>query len=131
MKSLPTLLSFVAAVFFALPARAAESVPASPPEKTAPNPKSAPAANPGAPASGAQKMAADFGKQRDDRLDQRKALLERLRTAKTEEEKQRILSELRQQQQQRIDQQRELARQIREQLQNRRHETRPAAAPGP
>jgi hypothetical protein len=76
-------------------------------------------------------MATDFGKQRDDRLDQRKLLLQRLESAKTEDEKQRILAELRQQQQQRIDQQRELARQIREQMQNKRGETRPAATPGP
>lgn len=67
-----------------------------------------------------QKMASDFNKQREARLDDRRALLEKLRTAKTEEEKERIRTQLREQQQQRLDQQREAARQTREQLRDTR-----------
>lgn len=108
------------------------TAPATPKSESAAAPATIPSgsASPTAPTT-AQKMASDFGKQREDRLDQRKALLQRLETAKSEEERQRILAELRQQQQARIEQQRELARQIREQMQNKRGETRPAAAPGP
>lgn len=65
---------------------------------------------------GVQRLVREFGEQRNDLLDERNALLERLRLARTEEEKQRILAELRQLQQQRIEQQREKARQIREQM---------------
>lgn len=62
------------------------------------------------------RLVREFGEQRNDLLDQRNALLERMRQAKTDEEKQKIVAELRQLQQQRIDQQREKARQIREQM---------------
>lgn len=86
--------------------------------KSAPPPPPAKAAPP-APA-GVQKMASDFSRQRDVQLHDRKALLEKLRTAKTDEEKQRLLAELRQQQQQRLDEQREAARQKRDQLRDSR-----------
>ena len=104
MKTAILLATLLAATF----AGAAEKSPPAPAEK-----------KPSAP-EGVQKMASDFSKQRDARLDNRKALLEKLRTAKTEEEKQRILADLRQQQQQRLDQQREAARQAREQLRDSR-----------
>jgi hypothetical protein len=65
-------------------------------------------------------MAVDFGKQREAQLTDRKVLLDKLRTAKTEEEKQAVLAELRRQQQQRQDEQREAARQRRDQLRETR-----------
>lgn len=85
---------------------------------------------PGAGGGGVQQLVSEFGEQRQDRLDQRRALLERLQAAKNEDEKKRIITELRQQQQQRLEQQRELARQIREQLQNSRGDVRPAGPGG-
>lgn len=97
------LVTLLAATF----AGAAEKSPPAPAEKPS-------------PPEGVQKMASDFSKQRDARLDDRKVLLEKLRAAKTEEEKQRILADLRQQQQQRLDQQREAARRAREQLRDSR-----------
>lgn len=98
-------------------------------EAASPDAKPAPAADAAAPES-VQRMVTEFDTQREGRLDQRKALLDRLQLAKTDEEKQRILTELRQQQQQRLDQQRELARQIREQMQQKRGASA-ASKPGP
>lgn len=97
--------------------------PAKPPAKTeAAKPSAPPAAASTAAAgtTGVQKMAGDFNQQREARLDDRRALLEKLRLAKSDEEKQRVLTELRQQQQQRLDEQREAARQAREQLRETR-----------
>jgi hypothetical protein len=79
---------------------------------------------------GVSEMAREFGQQSKDLAERRKALIERLRSAKTEEEKERIIAELRQQQKQRLEQQREVARQIREQMQTTRRETGAAASGG-
>lgn len=110
------------------------SRPAAAPDaaKTAVPATATPPPRPASPATGAgvQQLVSEFGEQRQDRLDQRRALLERLQAAKNEEEKKRIIAELRQQQQQRLEQQRELARQIREQLQNSRGDVRPAGPGG-
>ena len=101
-------------------------------------PKAAvPAANPPANpvattpvAENVEQMVRDFDQQRKDLLTKDKALRERLRLAKTEDEKQRIIAELRQLQQQRVEQQREIARQIREDMLNsRRSEAATAIRP--
>ncbi len=107
------LLVAAASGVFPLALHAADAPAAPAPEKSPPPAKAA-------PASGVQKMAVDFSKQRDAQLTDRKVLLEKLRTAKTEEEKQALLAELRRQQQQRQDEQREAARQRRDQLRETR-----------
>jgi hypothetical protein len=109
------------------PTHAPAPAPKAKADAASPEAKPAPAA--AAPGS-VQRLVSEFGTQREGRLDQRKALLDRLRLAKNDEEKQRILAELRQQQQQRLDQQRELARQIREQMQQKRGAAS-ASKPGP
>ncbi len=117
--SLVTVLALVAAMSAAGPSAVGaerETAPAPAPPK-----KAAPAAPAGG--DGLQRLAREFGEKRADILDGRKALLERLRLAKTDEEKQRIVTEIRQLQQQRLDEQREQARLIREQLLSNR-ETR-------
>jgi Skp family chaperone for outer membrane proteins len=69
---------------------------------------------------GVQKMADDFSQQREARLDGGRALLEKLKQAKSDEERERIRAEIREQQQQRTEAQREAARQAREQLRDSR-----------
>ncbi|MCX6953470.1 MAG: hypothetical protein NTV51_15075, partial [Verrucomicrobia bacterium] len=91
--------------------------------------KPAPATPPAAAPGSVQGLEREFGERSKDLIEKRKVLLERLRLAKTEDEKQKIIGELRQQQQERVEQQRELARQIREQMQNRRSDAR-SAGPG-
>lgn len=132
--------SFAAALVLVLgsftgpPASGAEkSAPPDPPpakkQADAPPSKKAPARPQPAPGS-VESLAREFGEGSKDLISRRKALLERLRHAQSEEEKQRIVAELRQQQQQRLEQQREIARQIREQMQNKRSDPRPAGPGG-
>lgn len=105
------------------PPRPEEPASAAPASSPTPVPKDAPRSA----SEGVKGMAREFGEQSKDLLKKRKALLERLRLARTQEEKQRIVAELRQQQKQRLEQQREVARQIREQMQNKRSEMSPAS----
>jgi hypothetical protein len=80
-----------------------------------------------------QRMQREFDQQSRSVLEKRKTLMERLRKAGTDDERNKIMTELRaqqqEQQQERMDQQRELARQIREQMQSAR-EARRTQAPG-
>lgn len=80
--------------------------------------KNEPASAAAAPAAeGVKGMARDFGKQSKDLLAKHQELTQRLKTAKTKEEKEQIMAELRQYQRQRLEQQRQLARNLRDQLQ--------------
>jgi hypothetical protein len=102
------------------PVLAAADSARQPPEKQKPAPSPPPAKTATPAPAAVQKMASDFSQQREAQLHDRKALLEKLRTAKTDDEKQSILSELRRQQQQRLDEQREAARQKRDELRETR-----------
>ncbi len=126
---LPPASAFLLAAGLLAGTRAGGAEPAPPAAPAAkPADKAAPAKPAPAP-DAVQSLEREFGERSNRLIENRKVLIERLRLARTEEEKQRILAELRQQQQERIDQQRELARQIREQMQQRRSEPR-AAGPG-
>lgn len=122
-RSTVTALALAAALLAGSSVRGAESPssPPAPPAKSAE--KSADPTKEKSARDGVQGMEREFGERSKDLIEKRKILLERLRLAKTEEEKQRIISELRQQQQQRLEQQREAARQIREQMQTKRPAT--------
>ena len=102
------------------PALAAADSARPPAEKQKSAPPPPPAKTTGPAPAAVQKMARDFSQQREAQLHDRKALLDKLRTAKTEEEKQTLLAELRRQQQQRLEEQREAARQKRDQLRETR-----------
>jgi len=96
------------------------------PAKEAPPP--AAEAKPAAPAGEkpeVQRLVDDFDDKRQNLIEAHKAALERLRSARSEEERRRIVSELRQLQQQRLEQQRENVRQMREQMQQVQRPNRP------
>lgn len=61
-------------------------------------------------------LVTEFGSERQSLLSEHKSELERLRAAKTEEERRKILAEVRQRQRERMERQRELIQEKRDQL---------------
>lgn len=116
-QSRNTMKQIAALLIFAMMTGSSFAETAAPPE--APSTTSAEGKS-----SDVEQLQREFDTQRKELLEQRKAALERLRQAKTDEERNRIVEEMRRQQQDRLDKQRELMRQIRERLQTERR-TRP------
>ena len=98
---------------------------AAPPAKETPPPAAAKPAAPTGEKPEVQRLVDDFDDKRQNLIEAHKAALERLRSARSEEERRRIVSELRQLQQQRLEQQRENVRQMREQMQQVQRPNRP------
>jgi len=127
MKRLVPLIILLAGAV--LPARAEEKKaaadrPDSPPAHAAPAAAAEPAPE-SAEKKDVQGLADDFDKKRRNLLEAHKAAVLRLRQARTEEERRRIVEELRQLQQQRLEQQRENIREMREQMRQTQRPNRP------
>jgi len=84
-----------------------------------------------APAASPQQLKEDFDKQSKDVLAKYNALVARLRAAQTTEERNKIIAELREENNNRLAQQRERAREIKEQKLRDRSEVGAAVRPGP
>ena len=130
MKRILPMMALVAWTALPLTGRGQATAPAKP-EPPAPVAPSVPASAPRAESPPAddkkevQQLVKDFGDKRTNLLEDYKAKLERLKQARTEEERRKILAELRQLQQARLDQQREIIRRMREKMQQTQRPNRP------
>lgn len=121
MNSLPKLLTFAAGLaaaatgLFAQTTGTTPSIGTVPARPTTPNGSATLTPRPSAPPTEVQTLIRQFDAQREALLAQRRAELARLQNA-TAEERARILAEMQAAQATRQDEQRELARKIREEL---------------